>query len=248
MTSPSEIAVPVQSAEAQARLPIGRPGDLDEALRVVTVTEGPLWSAAETFVYEIYREVGYCDVSERQRVEELQRWASRSVFHVVVDEDDRIFGTVRTIFGGFADLPVGQFKRIDFAHRDPLCELSSLAVRPSARSTGVIEHLYRAGWLHAFRAGATALTGVIESWLLDVFVKTYHLPFAPIGVEQHYLGGPSTPVAMTLDGANYEGLARTRPEFWRWTLEAIEAEEVRRWRLPVIVTDRPTAESQPVPR
>ncbi len=215
----------------------GRPADLLPGHRLVTITGGDLWMEAEAFVYEMYVAIGYTQSSNLRRVEELSRWADRSRFHAVLDEDDRIVGTVRTIFGNYAELPVSQFDRTDHSDADPVCELSSLVVDPNQRSTGVIEHLYRAGWLDAWRSGIQAVVALIDDWLYDVFRQTYCLPFHQIGKQMHYMGTDPVPVGLPLQGGAYEELARVNPRFWAWTLEAIEAQEVRDWHLPIVLLD-----------
>jgi hypothetical protein len=105
------------------------------------------------------------------------------------------------------------------------------------RSTGVIEHLYRAAWLDAFRSRSSAVVALIDDWLLDVFTGTYHLPFVVVGVAKEYMGGRPLPVALPLVGADYEDLADTNPDFWRWTLEAISPQEAEEWRLPTHLGD-----------
>jgi hypothetical protein len=221
-----------------ARPPSGRPAELLPGHRVVTITGGDLWMQAEAFVYDIYRQVGYCDESPRSRVEELARWETRSRLHAVMDDDDDIIGVVRTIFGPYADLPVGQFERTDHSHPDPVCELSSLTVRTDVRSTGVIEHLYRAGWLDAFQSGSTTLVALIDDWLLEVFQGTYRLPFSIIGIGQEYMGSTPVPVAMPLVGPAYQLTADENPDFWAWTLEAIGADEAKAWALPLLTGAR----------
>lgn len=215
-----------------ARPPSGRPAELMPGHRVVTITGGDLWTQAEAFVYDIYRQVGYCEESPRKRVEELARWEDRSRLHAVMDDDDEVIGVVRTIFGPYDTLPVGQFERTDHTQPDPVCELSSLTVRTDVRSTGVIEHLYRAGWLDAFRSESTTLVALIDDWLLDVFQGTYRLPFGVIGIGKEYMGSTPVPVAMPLDGGSYQLTADENPDFWAWTLEAIEPHEVDAWGLP----------------
>lgn len=214
------------------RAPSGRPADLLPQHRLVTVTGGDRWVQLEAFVYDIYRKVGYCDESPRRRVEELARWNDASRFHAVFDDEDQVIGVVRTIFGRYADLPVGRFTRTDFRDPDPVCELSSLTVRNDVRSTGVIEHLYRAGWLDALRHGSRAVVALIDEWLLEVFVDTYHLPFSVIGLGREYMGGAPLPAGLPLVGHHYAAMASTNPDFWRWTLEAVAPEEVERWGLP----------------
>jgi hypothetical protein len=217
-----------------ARPPSGRPAELQPGHRVVTITGGDLWMQAEAFVYDIYRQVGYCDESPRHRVEELARWEERSRLHAVMDDDDEVIGVVRTIFGDYEDLPVGQFERTDGSDPDPVCELSSLTVRTDVRSTGVIEHLYRAGWLDAFRHGSTTLVALIDDWLLEVFQGTYRLPFKVIGVGKEYMGSTPVPVAMPLTGPDYQLTADENPDFWAWTLEAVSDDEAAAWSLPLL--------------
>jgi hypothetical protein len=228
----------VDLREPPVRPPSGRPADLLPGHRVITITGGDLWMQAEAFVYDIYRSVGFCEESPRRQVEELARWSDASTFHAVVTDDDEIIGTIRTIIGDYAELPIAKFRRVDHRHGDPVCELSSLTVRQDVRSTGVIEHLYRAGWLAAFRSvGTNAAVALIDDWLLEVFVATYHLPFVIIGEPQPYMGGDPIPVALSLDGAAYDSMAASNPDFWRWTLEALTPEEARAWGLPTTLGD-----------
>jgi hypothetical protein len=217
-----------------ARPPSGRPAELQPGHRIVTITGGDLWTQAEAFVYDVYRQVGYCDESPRHRVEELARWETRSRLHAVMDDEGEVIGVVRTIFDPYDELPVGQFERTDTSHPDPVCELSSLTVRTDVRSTGVIEHLYRAGWLDAFRSGSTTLVALIDDWLLEVFQGTYRLPFTVVGAGKESMGSTPVPVAMPLHGPDYQVTADENPDFWAWTLEALTAAEAERWSLPLL--------------
>ena len=47
-----------------------------------------------------------------------------SRLRVVMDDEGEVIGVVRTIFGPYDELPVGQFERTDTSHPDPVCELS----------------------------------------------------------------------------------------------------------------------------
>lgn len=214
----------------------GRPGRLDDGLVLEAVSDGPLFLAAERFLYEVYRDSEFCAESPRQMVEELDEWRVGSRFHLVHDEDLHVLGSVRTIFGRIDELPIGAFD-LDLSDRvgqGLCCELSSLAVAPSSRSSGIIEHIYRAGWLAAWRAGALDLVALVDDWLLEVFTDVYGLPFRPIGRSHFHMGGDVIPVAMALQGPAYENLARTRPAFWEWTLEACSDEEMVAWSLPPV--------------
>lgn len=227
----------------------GRPADLLPGHRLVTIAGGDSWMEAEAFVYEMYVKIGYTDPSPRHQVEELARWSDRSRFHAVVDADGRIIGTIRTIFGCFEDLPVSHFERTDHADIDPVCEFSSLVVDPRQRSTGVIEHLYRAAWLDAWRSGSNAVVALIDDWLFDAFCQTYRLPFRQIGLSRAYMGAEPLPVSMPLRGPDYLDLARSNPHFWAWTLEAVEPTEVRDWQLPIVLVDavpEPTPDGEPL--
>jgi hypothetical protein len=213
----------------------GRPKPLLPDQHVETITGGDRWMQAEAFLYDLYRQLGFCDESPRRRVEEMARWADNSRFHAVIDGNDEIVGTIRTIYGKYADLPVGKFERTDFGHEDPVCELASLVIRPGDRSTGVIENLYRNGWLDAFRSEATSVVALIDPWLFRVFKDVYAMPFRVIGVSHHYMGSDPVPVGMALDGPTYDDLARRNPEFWAWILEGATAEEVAQWGLPIVL-------------
>jgi hypothetical protein len=217
----------------------GRPQDLLRGHRLVTITGGDLWMRAEAFVYETYLAIGYTHPSSRHKVEELARWSEQSRFHAVLAEDDRVVGTVRTIFGRYDELPVSQFERTNHDDPDPVCELSSLVVDPNQRSTGVIEHLYRAGWLDAWRSGSRAVVALIDDWLYEAFTSVYRLPFRKIGIGMSYMGTSPIPVALPLNGEEYQELARTNPYFWAWTLEALTGTEVRDWNLPIVLVDPP---------
>ena len=180
----------------------------------------------------------HCDAAEespRRRVEEMVRWADHSRFHAVIDGEDEIVGTIRTIFGRYDELPVGKFRRTDFSHPDPVCELASLVIRPGDRSTGVIENLYRNGWLDAFRSDATSVVALIDPWLYRVFKDVYAMPFEVIGESHHYMGSDPVPVGMALDGPCYDDLARRNPGFWAWILEGASPQEIAEWQLPIIL-------------
>lgn len=213
----------------------GRPADLLDHHRLELVTGGDAWIAAESFVYERYRRVGYTKPSPHQRVEELARWADRSRFHVVFSDDDRIVGTMRTIPGSFADLPVGQFERTDFNNPDPVCELSSMVVDESVRSSGVLEHLFRAGWSDATRLGGSSIVALIDVWLLEMMRFHFCMPFVPIGIPHHHMGGDVVPVAMDIKRAGMTEVGRNNPAWLLWNLEELSEEEIRRYDLGGLV-------------
>lgn len=215
----------------------GRPPDLLGHHRLVEITSGDDWMQAEAFVYQRYRRIGYAAPSPRQRVEELARWSERSRFHVVYADDGRIVGTMRTIFGRYPELPVGQFERTDDSDRDPVCELSSMVVDESVRSSGVLEHLLRAGWAAAIREGASAIVALVDLWLLEMFRNTYGMPFVPIGRPHYHMGGDVVPVAMSLHRSGMAEIARNNPGLWLWSLEEMTEEEIARFDIGSLVPE-----------
>jgi hypothetical protein len=243
--SPTPVEAAPRRAVPAAPLPqvSGRPADLLPGHRLVTIDGGDLWMEAEAFVYEMYVKIGYTEPSPRHQVEELARWSDRSRFHAVLDEQGKVVGTLRTIFGPYRELPVSQFERTDHHDADPVCEFSSLVVDPTQRSTGVIEHLYRAGWLDASRSGSNAIVALIDEWLYEAFVEVYRLPFRKIGIGQHYMGTDPVPVAMALDGDGYLDMARTNPHFYAWCAAACDAQEAVDWKMPIVLVDPPTPDA-----
>ena len=206
--------------------PSGRPPDLQEGLSVVVIEDGPEWDKAEEFVYDTYVKLGYTDENRDHQVAELARYRNRSRFHAAVNDDGDIIGTTRAIFGEFHELPVGQFQRIDFADEEPMCELSSIVVDPTARSKGVIEHLYREGWADAVRSGARTIAGLGERWMIDGFRLYYCMPFVPCGVPEWYMGGEVIPFTMATSTKAMDEVHRNNPEFWMWNLEALSQDVI----------------------
>ncbi len=217
------------------RAPSGRPADLMPGHRLVRVTGGPEWDRAEAFVHDLYVRIGYTEPNANRRVAELEPYRDRSIFNVVMDEEDRIIGTLRNIYGNYAELPVSAFDRIGEPEPGPVVELSSLVVDPTKRSTGVIDHLYRAGWLDAWRSGASYVVALVDPWLFEVFVDTYRLPFEQVGPPRPYMGGTPLPSSLPLSGAPYRRVATENPDFWSWTLEAVSPTEAAQWDLPIVL-------------
>jgi hypothetical protein len=212
----------------------GRPPELLEHHRLITITGGDRWMDAEAFVYDMYLSIGYTQPSSKQQVEELARWADQSKFFAVVDPDDEIVGTIRTIYGAYEDLPVSQFERTDFSYPDPLCELSSLVVDNKVRSTGVLEHLFRAGWAETLRSGSSAIVALVDTWLFDAFREAYALPFIQLGQPHFHMGGDVVPVALSTAPEIYEEVAFHNPDFMRWSFEALTDQEMADLRMPIL--------------
>jgi hypothetical protein len=216
---------------AAARVVSGRPNELRDDHRLITITGGDAWMEAEAFVYERYVSLGYADHSSRRRVEELARWHDHSRFHAVVDDGGAFVGTVRTIFGPYQDLPVGQFERTNFDDPNPLCELSSLVVRQDFGGSGILDHLFRAGWADALRLGARGIVALIDTWIFDVLCDLYCMPFSQLGEPHFHMGGDVVPVVMSTSQSAMAQIAHHNPEFYRWNMEALTPDEIRRFGL-----------------
>ncbi|WP_421118018.1 N-acyl amino acid synthase FeeM domain-containing protein [Aquihabitans daechungensis] len=212
-----------------ARVVSGRPQPLQADHQMSTITGGDTWMEAEAFVYERYVSLGYADHSSRRRVEELARWADNSRFHAVVADDGEFIGTVRTIFGPYQDLPVGQFDRTNFDDPNPLCELSSLVVKKEFGGSGVLDHLFRAGWADGLRQGARGIVALIDTWIFDVLCDLYCMPFSQLGEPHFHMGGDVVPVVMSTSQTAMAQIAHHNPEFYRWTMEALTVGEIQRY-------------------
>ncbi|WP_426570698.1 GNAT family N-acetyltransferase [Aquihabitans sp. McL0605] len=212
----------------------GRPPDLQEGVHLEIPTTDAEWKRVEEFVYDTYLELGYTEENRDHEVAELAEYRSRSRFHVAVNADGGIVGSLRVIMGEYHDLPVGKFQRIDFADEEPMCHMSSIVVDPAARSKGVIEHLYRAGWADGVRHGARTISGLSERWMLEGFREVYCMPFVPSGVPEWYMGGEVIPMTMSTSVAAMEQVARANPEFWLWNLEELTDQEVEHFGFSVL--------------
>ena len=228
---------PTGRASAPSELASGRPQTLEEGLRLVTIDGGPEWERAEQFVYDTYVTMGYTEENAERHVTELVPYRDVSTFHAAMADDGTIIGTSRSIIGGYYDLPIGRFQRIDFVEEDPFCELSSIVVDPAKRSQGVLEHLCREGWANGLRSGARTMAALGERWMIDWFRTVYCMPFIPCAVPEHYMGGEIIPMALAIDATGMGEVAKTNPEFWWWTLEILDEEEVDRYGFRAITRE-----------
>ena len=168
---------------------------------------------AEAFLYDLYLQLGYCEESPHRRVEEMARWADNSRFHAVIDGDDEIVGTIRTIFGRYDELPVGSSAARSSPTRTGV--RAGVARDPARRPQHgrdrepLPERLARRA-----RSDSTSVVALIDPWLYRVFKDVYAMPFTVIGESHHYMGSDPVPVGMALDGPTYDDLARRNPEFW----------------------------------
>lgn len=227
LTDGAMAAETARAAEAAAsRVVSGRPQALLPHHQVIAITGGDLWMEAEAFVYERYVSLGYAKNSSRKQVEELARWSEKSRFHAVVADDGEFIGTVRTIFGPYQDLPVGQFERTNFDDPNPLCELSSLVVKEEYGGSGILDHLFREGWADAMRLGARGIVALIDTWIFDVLCDLYCMPFSQLGAQHFHMGGDVVPIVMSTSQSAMAQIAHHNPEFYRWSMEVLTDKEL----------------------
>ena len=178
-------------------------------------------SEAERLEYSIFVELEYCRPSSELRSMEYEPWRSESVFQVVVDDQDSVVGTVRTLFGEYDHLPVGKFERTHELPADPVLEYASLADPPGHRAQGVAEELYRAVFQDAVRLGAAGLVALGERWILDFLNGTYGLGFRQLGPSRWYMGGDCFPMGVGLSDL-IRRLARSQPSFLQYLTTEID--------------------------
>lgn len=190
-------------------------------LNVLTIAGQPSFAAVEELEREMRVEAGMpADPVTFTRT-------SPTAFHVVLDVDGRCLGVASTTVGDLAELPIGHALRaegVDLGAEPPLvgpvCELVSIAVAPSAETTGVTEVLYRACYRRARMMGAANLAVALEPWLLDILQERYGVPFAAIGPILSYGGRDLLPVGGRLDDLVY-GVGATRPHFLQFLEEGL---------------------------
>jgi hypothetical protein len=210
------------------------PDRLDAALSAHDVRPGdPLWDAAERFVYRIFRVSGFCEESPREYVEETEPWRADSQLHVIT-EGQEIVGVARTILGTFEELPVRQFDTDVPIPSGTLCEIGSLAVRPTLRGLGVANELHRRSFLRGLHEGIEGICCLIDDWMFDFFRSHYGLPVRALGPARSFMGGEVVPTGMWVPEMLHV-LYRTRPNVYRWTVEDLHPDVFVRYDLPIIL-------------
>lgn len=215
----------------------GRRASMAPGLHLVAIEDDESWTRAERFVYDTYVTLGFTSENRDHQVSELAKYRDHSRFHAVINEDAEIIGTTRSIVGFWHELPIGQFTRIDYADEDPMCELSSIVVEPSLRSTGVLEHLCREGWTFAMRDGARTLAALGERWMIEYFRSVYCMPFVPAAVPQHYMGAEIVPMTMSMSPEAMAEVGRENPEWLWWNLENFTASEIEKFGYAPLTRD-----------
>ena len=211
------------------------PERLDPSLSVHLVRpDDELWDAAERFVYSVFRVSGFCKESPREWVEETQPWRDDSTLHVVVEDDGRVMGVCRTILGTYDELPVSQFPPQIPIRSGVLCEIGSLAVRPSQRGLGVANELHRVAFQAGIRSDAEGFCFLIDQWMFEFFRSHYGLPVRALAPPRAFMGGDVVPTAMWMPEM-LEQIAVIRPRVYNWSVEGLEPELRARLDLPIVL-------------
>ena len=211
------------------------PERLDPALSTHLVLPGDrLWDAAERFVYSMFRVSGFCAESPREWVEESQPWRERSKLHVITEADGQVIGVCRTIVGTYDELPVSQFRPTVPVPDGPLCEIGSLAVRPTQRGLGVANELHRIAFQMGIREGVQGFAFLIDQWMFEFFESHYGLPVRALAPAREFMGGEVVPTAMWMPEMMHQ-LVRTRPNVYKWSVEGFEPQVYVDLDLPILL-------------
>ena len=222
-----------QSAEFAARMFDPERLDPDLTSQIVSSID-PLWDPAERFVYSLFRLSGFCAESPREWLEETQPWREKSSLHVITEPGDIVTGVARTLIGTYQDLPVSQFTPTIPIPDGPLCEIGSLAVRPTQRGLGVANELHRTAFQYGIRQGVQGFVFLIDQWMFEFFESQYGLPVVALAPPREFMGGTVVPTAMWLPEMMQQ-LVRTRPNVFKWSVEGFDAETIAKLDLPILL-------------
>lgn len=210
------------------------PERLDPELSTDTILPGNrLWDPAERFVYSVFRVSGFCEESPREWVEETEPWRAASRLHVITHGDE-VNGVARTIVGTYDELPVSQFEPTIDVPAGPLCEIGSLAVRPSLRGLGVANELHRMAFQFGIREEVEGFCFLIDQWMFEFFESHYGLPVRALAPPREFMGGMVVPTGMWVPEM-LERLVRVRPRVYSWAVEGLPPERYSSGDLPILL-------------
>lgn len=181
-----------------------------------------LWDQAERLVYRTYREVGFCEPSAREWVEEFNDYRAGTAFHIVVDAG-RVVGAMRTIVGPIDELPLGRMPITTVPRSLVTCEFGSLAVEREFRGLGITNAVHRQAAHFTFLSEADSFAMAVEPWFLDVYRDLYGIPMVMISEPVHYMGSETIAGIVFLDQM-ISVFIRERPNVLRWITEGLDPE------------------------
>ncbi|MFZ4519501.1 MAG: GNAT family N-acetyltransferase [Microthrixaceae bacterium] len=210
------------------------PERLDAHLDVHAVDPGQaLWESAEQFVYDVFRISGFCGESPRRFVEETEPWRAGSRLHVITERSS-VVGVARTIIGRYDELPVSQFEPEIEVPDGELCEIGSLAVRPTQRGLGVANELHRRAFREGFDRRVAGFCFLVDQWMFDFFRDQYGLPVRALAAPRRFMGGDVVPTGMWMPEMLHV-IARIRPNVYRWSVEGLSPRVFREMDLPAVI-------------
>lgn len=175
-----------------------------------------LWEQCSSFHYNQYVQLGWVEPNARGVVLEYEPWSSGDVaFHAAFDVQDRLIGTLRTIFAPLRDQPLSSVCRdLERSGEHERCvEFASLAVDPSFKGLGAAESLYASGFAWTVDRRADYILAFVDSWLFEILRDIYSIPFEPLGAPVPYLGTTPLPLAVSVaDVAS--SVPAGNPRFW----------------------------------
>jgi GNAT superfamily N-acetyltransferase len=184
--------------------------------------------AGRRLEYEIFVEENFFPPSESGRIEDYEEYESRSIFHVITSDRDEVVGVVRSVLGTYESLPVSHYvpERWTEFPQLPVCEYTSLAIRPEHRKHGLAEELYRSVFALAWRSQLEGLVALVDPWMHELLNDHYGCAFAQIGPEtDSFSGFVVRPIGVSLRALESVMPGRV-PEFWNWLVEGIEQTDV----------------------
>lgn len=210
------------------------PEPLDAVLRTEHVSPySELGDRAEQFVYEQYRERGYCRKSPRSWIEETEPWRQGSTLHVIC-EGDEVLGVLRTIVGPFDKLPVSQFEPIDTMREGLFLDGGSLAVKADHRGIGLATELYR-HWVEVgVRNHVRGFCLLMDDGLVDFLHTMFALETHPFAQRRAYMGGDIEPLVVWMPDMLHR-MAVVRPELYKFATKGFTPQEIVDFDLPIIL-------------
>lgn len=192
--------------------------------QVMTLLESDeeLWDQAERLVYRNYREMGYCEPSKREWVEEFEDYRHGSAFHVVVD-NGLVVGAMRTVVGPINDIPLGRMPIHTVPRSMVTCEFGSLAVEKQFRGLGITNAVHRQAAHFTYLSEAESFAMAVEPWFLDVYRDLYGIPMVMISDPVYYMGSETVAGLVFLDQM-ISVFIRERPNVLKWITEGLDDE------------------------
>jgi hypothetical protein len=212
---------PVEDLEP---VPHERPAPLPDGLQVAVIDQDDaMWDAAERFVYDLYRTLGFCEPDDRGWVSEHDAVRDGSRLVVAHDDTGTVAGTLRLVRGRFDELPAAACATGAWRPDDrSVVEFASLCTDPVWRGAGVVNELHRCAIVECVLGDAAGFVGAVEQWHGDHLAACYGIPVRWVGEGRHYMGSHTRAFVVYFDEM-WPRMLRTHPEVYRWVHEPMPA-------------------------